>query len=267
MEYVNNFENFLKLIKCVIYNVSKNRNIGGEIMNKNKEDLILIGKVMGAREMLLNIQKQALVNNGVITLESINMLNAVCEVQESMFNIEKYEGVIDRDIRLQSIAIAKGEISPTKKEPVKSPREAINIYTDGGSRGNPGISGCGCVIKLGDKVIKVNKNLGVGTNNEAEYEAVILALKTLEQIGVSNASVNFYADSQLVVKQLSREWKIKEQRMLLLAKKIWDHIKNLGLTCTFNYIPRNENSAADKLANDAMDGIIYEAGSCKINAG
>lgn len=134
----------------------------------------------------------------------------------------------------------------------------IKIYTDGGSRGNPGIAGAGAVIfsEEGDELKSVSKYLGKRTNNWAEYEAVILGLELAHKFfGVDTKNTNFEIkmDSQLVQRQLKREYKIKEPtlqeqflRVHNLIVKYFPHIK-------FTHIPREENKRADELANIAMD--------------
>jgi len=132
----------------------------------------------------------------------------------------------------------------------------IIINTDGGSRGNPGISGAGWVIREGDKVLKENSVfLGEHTNNWAEYEAVYLALKDLKRkLGkkVGERSVEIRMDSELVVKQLRGEYKIKEETLYGQFIKIHNmRVKDFP-NLTFVHIPREENADADQLANEAM---------------
>lgn len=133
------------------------------------------------------------------------------------------------------------------------------IYTDGGSRGNPGPAGAGAVITdaAGAVIKKTHKALGTMTNNEAEYQAVILGLDTLKRLqgaaSVQTARVEVRLDSQLVARQLSGRYQIKEVPLQLLFMKIWNkrvtHFPNLK----FTHIPREENRPADQLANQAMD--------------
>jgi ribonuclease HI len=133
------------------------------------------------------------------------------------------------------------------------------IYTDGGSRGNPGVAGCGAVITDSNKQIlkKVSKSLGVATNNEAEYQAVILGLETLKKLlgaaKLAGAEIEIRLDSQLVASQLSGAYQIKEEKLFPFFIKIWNlQVKDLPKV-QFTYIPREQNSLADGLANEAMD--------------
>lgn len=134
----------------------------------------------------------------------------------------------------------------------------IKIFTDGGSRGNPGIAGAGAVIfdDAGNELRTVSKFLGKQTNNWAEYEAVILGLELAHKIfGKKTEEIKFEMkmDSQLVQRQLKGEYRVKEAtlkeqflRVHNLIVKYFPHIK-------FTHIPREENKRADELANVAMD--------------
>lgn len=128
----------------------------------------------------------------------------------------------------------------------------IIIYTDGGARGNPGPAGIGAVLYNEDQEVlaKISQYLGVATNNQAEYQALILALKKALELGAEE--VNCYLDSELVVCQLNREYKVKNKDLAPLFLDIY----NLSLSfkkITFTHIPRERNKLADQLANEAMD--------------
>ncbi|HPY08524.1 MAG: ribonuclease HI family protein [Patescibacteria group bacterium] len=128
----------------------------------------------------------------------------------------------------------------------------IIIYTDGGARGNPGPAGVGAVLYNENQEVlaKISKYLGVATNNQAEYQALILALKKAIELGAEE--VNCYLDSELVVCQLNREYKVKNKDLAPLFLDIY----NLSLSfkkITFTHIPRERNKLADQLANEAMD--------------
>jgi ribonuclease HI len=126
------------------------------------------------------------------------------------------------------------------------------IFTDGGARGNPGPAGIGVVIynEARQVVAEVAEYLGVATNNQAEYRAVIAALKKAHELGGSE--LDFYLDSELVVKQLNREYKVKNKDLAPLFLMI----HNLSLSfkrITYTHVPRERNKEADCLANEAMD--------------
>ena len=132
------------------------------------------------------------------------------------------------------------------------------IYTDGGSRGNPGPAALGVVIKdaSGTTIKKYGEALGKKTNNEAEYEAVIFALKKIKQIfggkTIKTMPIEIRTDSQLVAFQLSGEYKIEEEKLYPLFIKIWNLKMDVG-PVRFVHIPREKNREADALVNEALD--------------
>jgi len=131
----------------------------------------------------------------------------------------------------------------------------VTIYTDGGARGNPGPAGAGVVILADGKRHEVKQYLGDRqTNNWAEYEAVVIALGQLLEMGLRDRDLEFRLDSQLVVEQLEGNWKIKEPSLKEQAAKIHSLLNDFG-TITFTYIPREENKDADRLVNEALDEI------------
>lgn len=135
----------------------------------------------------------------------------------------------------------------------------VVIHTDGGSRGNPGPAGIGVVATQNSKVIfEKAAFIGTATNNEAEYQGVLEALKWLvqHQSQESFAEVAFVLDSKLVVEQLNRNWKIKEPRMRLLAEDCWKLIAELSGSVRFKHVPRAENAEADALVNQALDAAL-----------
>ncbi len=131
----------------------------------------------------------------------------------------------------------------------------IRIFTDGGSRGNPGPAAIGGVIFLDQSIVhEFSEYIGVGTNNEAEYQAIKSALQWLNSNNQEDADkIECYLDSKLVVEQLSRNWKIKEPRMKVLADDCWKIVDLISLPVTFHHIPREQNSEADALVNQALD--------------
>jgi ribonuclease HI len=122
------------------------------------------------------------------------------------------------------------------------------IYSDGASRGNPGMASAGGVIysPTGEIVHELSKSLGIATNNVAEYLALKLILERAVEMGIRNVEV--FMDSKLVVEQMNGRWKINNQ----FLKMIFDEIQNLKLNfdyITFTHIYRDLNKTADKLAN------------------
>ncbi len=139
----------------------------------------------------------------------------------------------------------------------------ITIYSDGGSRGNPGPAAIGFAIyKNHDLLIQEGKCIGQATNNTAEYVALRNALracmvyyKTL--VKPVPFKIVCFLDSELVVKQLKGEYKVKQahlSRLISEIKTIIQELKQLKLnSVSFNHIPRDKNKLADKLVNQALD--------------
>lgn len=126
------------------------------------------------------------------------------------------------------------------------------INTDGGARGNPGPAGIGAVLKneAGEVVAQVSEYIGETTNNQAEYKAVIAALEKAFKLKAEE--LEFLLDSELAVKQLNREYKVKNKDLAPLFLKIHNltlSFKKVG----FRHISREMNKEADRLANLAMD--------------
>lgn len=130
--------------------------------------------------------------------------------------------------------------------------EKVIIFTDGGARGNPGPAGIGAVIYDEHKkvIAEISEYLGVATNNQAEYKALIYAFRKAVDLGVKE--LECYLDSELVVKQLKGEYRVKDKDLALL----YLDIHNLSLSfknISYTHIPRERNKEADRLANEAMD--------------
>ncbi len=128
----------------------------------------------------------------------------------------------------------------------------LKIYTDGGARGNPGPGGCGVVIyDQQNKVIgEYTKFLKKATNNQAEYEALILALQKAKALKAKELSC--YLDSQLIVEQLNHRYKIKNRDLGSLFVKVWNLSQSFK-KISYHYIPREKNKQADKLVNQVID--------------
>ncbi len=128
----------------------------------------------------------------------------------------------------------------------------LTINTDGGARGNPGPAGIGVVIRgENNKILAGHEQyIGEATNNVAEYKALILALHEAEKIGATDLLINM--DSELVVKQMKGQYKIKEPGLQLLAAEAFKLIKNFH-SVNFNHVRREFNKEADKLVNEAID--------------
>lgn len=136
------------------------------------------------------------------------------------------------------------------------------IFTDGGSRGNPGPAAIGGVVykevKEGSVVFEFSEYLGTGTNNEAEYTALLRSLKWLAEYGDLDqvTTCTWHLDSKLVVEQINKNWKIKEPRMRVFANQCWEILDSLSVEKKVMYVPRAQNAAADALVNQALDANV-----------
>ncbi len=126
------------------------------------------------------------------------------------------------------------------------------LHTDGGARGNPGPAGIGVVLQASDGSLlaEVARSIGETTNNVAEYRALITGLEIALDHGVTELDVRL--DSELVVSQLKGEWKIKNDRLRGLAARAEILMRRFD-TIDLTHVPRAQNAAADRLANEAMD--------------
>lgn len=128
------------------------------------------------------------------------------------------------------------------------------VHTDGAARGNPGPAAIGVVIEdeEGRTVYEASRALGVRTNNEAEYQALITALEYLKD--VRPAEVEFRLDSELVVKQILGQYKVKEPRLQALHGQVI-MLLNAVKKFKFRHVRREDNARADELANEALDAV------------
>jgi len=130
----------------------------------------------------------------------------------------------------------------------------LNIYTDGGSRGNPGPAAIGvyCVNKNNTQIFSLSKRIGISTNNHAEYTAIIEALNYIINHDIKAEKIIFFEDSLLVVNQLNGLFKVKDANLNQLKIQIEKLIQLLKVNVKFVYIPREKNMTADKLVNSAF---------------
>ena len=131
-------------------------------------------------------------------------------------------------------------------------KEKLIIYCDGGARGNPGPAGIGIVVydDKGEKLLSSGKYIGETTNNQAEYQAVIFALEQIKKFKARD--LTFFLDSELLVNQLNRRYKIKDQDLAKLFLKIWNLTINYP-KIIYKHIGREKNKEADAEVNKAID--------------
>lgn len=133
-------------------------------------------------------------------------------------------------------------------------------HFDGASRGNPGEAGAGAVLfdESGAPAWECAQPLGKRTNNEAEYLALILLLEEVERRGIA---ADIRGDSRLVVNQVTGLWKINEPRLRELAVRAMELLRRTK--SSISWVPRDQNAAADRLSNIALDGPKEPAGSSR----
>jgi len=130
----------------------------------------------------------------------------------------------------------------------------LKVYTDGGSKGNPGPSAIGGVGYVdGKKIFKFKKSIGSATNNDAEYRALIEALEKVRsyELGVMRVTqIQFYSDSRLMVNQVNGFFKVKNGKIKEYILKIRSLEQEINLPIIYYLIPREQNVEADKLVNE-----------------
>lgn len=131
------------------------------------------------------------------------------------------------------------------------------VHTDGGSRGNPGSAGIGIVIENSNKKLFVEhgEKIGITTNNVAEYSAVLWAVKWIvkNKNSISTVSVDFFLDSELVVRQLQGVYKIKNEALRNLFFSIKKEETKIVASIRYTHVPREKNKHADTLVNKALN--------------
>ncbi|MFW9873580.1 MAG: ribonuclease HI family protein [Candidatus Thorarchaeota archaeon] len=136
------------------------------------------------------------------------------------------------------------------------------LYSDGGARGNPGPAGAGGVIfdERKKKVAEISEYLGILTNNQAEYQALILGLKRAKDLGIKNLAC--FLDSELVTKQINGLYKVKDQKikdLFPLVLKLKSSFKEIS----FSHVKRAKNKEADALVNKALNLYQNQIGNSK----
>ena len=128
----------------------------------------------------------------------------------------------------------------------------IVAYIDGGSRGNPGPAGYGVRIEdeRGALIDELHGFIGISTNNVAEYHGLMAALRYAEEHG--HRAIRIRSDSQLLIKQMGGEYRVKHPRLQVLHQRARDLLQRLEQVA-FEHVPRDKNAEADRLANLAMD--------------
>ncbi|MEK7171241.1 MAG: ribonuclease HI family protein [Patescibacteria group bacterium] len=133
----------------------------------------------------------------------------------------------------------------------------ITVHTDGASRGNPGAAAIAFIIEgLPDGKIEFKQAIGIFSNNQAEYRAMLAALEKLLELEVKDSDISFLADSELMVRQMNGDYRVKDAGLKPLFTQALSDISRLksgGNEITFIAIRRELNKDADRLANEALD--------------
>lgn len=185
--------------------------------------------------------------------------------------IEDLQDTFDVELTIKKLKITEADARDILREMaarlfgaavVESPKssrsslsvENLVIHVDGASRGNPGLAGAGAMLKdtQGRVVKKLRRFLGEATNNVAEYEALLMSLEEAQGLGCK--SVKVFADSELVVKQVKGIYRVKNASLKVIYVKVMKVVRTFD-KFTISHVMREKNSEADKLANEAIDGV------------
>jgi len=133
----------------------------------------------------------------------------------------------------------------------------LQTYSDGGSRGNPGPAAYGFVVleKNGSVLFEQGKTIGISTNNIAEYSGVIAAFTWIDN-NIPHETINtleVFLDSELVARQLSGQYKVKNETLRNLFHTVKQKEQSIGVSVIYTSIPREKNKQADRLVNIALD--------------
>lgn len=131
----------------------------------------------------------------------------------------------------------------------------FKLFTDGGSRGNPGPAASAAILRdeTGKTVNQIGIFIGNATNNEAEYKGLIFGLDMVAKMDIKE--IDCYLDSELVVKQVRGEYKVKNENIKGFFVILKEKINNFN-KITFTHIPREQNSEADALVNKVLDSTV-----------
>ena len=179
--------------------------------------------------------------------ETYRILKTLAEEKSFRSVKNKLSGVTDKEI-WKAISHAASMLKPL---PGVEKQRIVKVYVDGAAVPNPGPSGIGVVIydEKKKKIKEVKKYIGLGSNNVAEYKALIQGLKESKKLLAE--SVNIFSDSELIVNQMKGRFRINDEKLKRLsqqAKTLEDKFEEVN----YRLIGRNENRAADQLANTAI---------------
>jgi len=135
----------------------------------------------------------------------------------------------------------------------------LTVFTDGGSRNNPGQAAFGGVGKVADEtVFEFSQAIGIATNNVAEYKALLHSFSLIDLYITQHPEIikiEWKLDSKLVIEQSNKNWKVKEPAIKELVNQVWAQLEKLPIPYSISYVPRAENKRADELVNEALDNL------------
>lgn len=181
------------------------------------------------------------------------IINTYNTVELQLSTHDAGDTVTDKDRALaEQIDAIQEDTSEESEELVKPNITKAKLFTDGGSRGNPGPSALGyAILDETDSIIhKEGEYLGITTNNQAEYRALKAGMEKALELGIRELEV--FADSMLVINQVNGSWKMKNQELL----PVYTDIKALTQKferITFTHVPRAMNKLADGMVNECLD--------------
>lgn len=164
---------------------------------------------------------------------------------------EKDESMADSIDRLHEKVLAKREKMPPKSKATSE----VKMYSDGGSRGNPGPSAGGFVVlDMDDQLLlESGKYLGITTNNQAEYHSLKGGLEAAAKMGAKK--VHVYMDSLLVINQMKGIFKVKNRDLWPIHQAIKDNLVPQFKEISFTHVPREYNKLADGMVNKTLDSV------------
>lgn len=183
--------------------------------------------------------------DGDLRRRALKTLAETLDVGETIARVAGLTPETLRDFLLEAVSGKAASRAPGKIK-------RVTIYTDGASRGNPGLAGAGAVLKSDDGrvVARVARFLGEMTNNMAEYTALLVGLKEAQKVGAEEVQIR--SDSELLVRQLNGQYKVKNDNLRVMHGSAMDLLSSFkGWEAA--HIPRNRNKEADQLANEAID--------------
>lgn len=219
-----------------------------EIIDKVNETLPKTWQVIGYGKVTEVVEKKL----GDITATDMKGHEGFASQTEML---ETYRGYYGNRVTLDTVVkIVYFDFAPTISETPSADMllDEAKIYTDGGSRGNPGSSACAYVIcDMDDNVVeKSGYYIGVATNNQAEYAGFKRGLERARELGIDK--ITLYSDSQLVVNQMNGFYKVKNQELAPLHQEVKALAESFE-KIAFVHVPREQNKRSDALVNETLD--------------